>query len=1600
MTDTGIDRDGLRVYTAVIEHTPYGGFDVLEFLAYQGEQYIDKTTAISSWTTEETICDKLYTGTEWVAYTPFNPDDHTSFAGKVMYFENRSVAESFPAGITACFYEKNVDGTMELVASVPMEAVTDKRYKAVIPAAACSYVQFINAADGQTILGPEYSNFYGQDAQNPNVSSFVYSDTDYNTFRYTAAGQYEWGTIGGITVYYDATLSKMTYWGDAKKSPNGQAIPYPNEPVYYYAQKADGTSISGEMQSAPSADGKYQDVWSVDLPEGYQKIRFAGWKVTDGAAAAYGDGTDLLLIPTALANPCFYGDSGDVVVYEGGNRGGYWGEAYTVRDAEKGKNNTVVDIPVSTEYKRAADQLYVQTTLYDYYTDYELNGNNRDAYPKNAAVLSHRVFQSFRQWNQALSSYYKENMTESMLYWGNFQNYKGNHFTEISDNFGLTGFDKNAGTDAYKKFFYENNSMWGRNGVDLGNNGIHATQHLAADKLIQDSLVLKTAAGTTVPAPFFDKEFIEGKNSKNTVLGKVYENVTFPFVKKAYTSNDWSGTVDYWCFDSADETLGNKNLQLRQNAAKGYFMESQQVPVKGTTTQGQTAIGNYFPLNTTAESGNAALLNYGFGQKIEIKFRLTKDGTVKTTTNVDAPIEFNFFGDDDVWIYIDDVLVLDIGGDHGIVNGKINFRDRTAWVNAVKNADLNGGRTTDVQSMFPSELQTADFYQKEHTLTLFYMERGIFESNMMISFNFPDENEFAVEKEVDTANVNQDLFAGVFQKRSVFPFTIQNQATHYGTKAVQIEEGKAEPIVYHSFDNKAVTDATIAPANEKNCFLYEEGMAGKQGVVHWWAQYLDTSGAYKEQRFGVIQPSGGGAVDVSGANAYLKFKLYYDYYDTPSLGNIYIELEDAGGQKIGGYLSGKTYGASSLGNKKWNSIQVDLNKLAGGASFDYTKLCKIKFNYNYPRDIYLDDFVFIPAAAVGGKTGFITPQYDIPDYGSAKSGHLEYPEGAVYSLSGKTGAALGQYRLDASGSFALADGETAAFKDQFRRGSYLAVTEYVDSAVFDTTWTMYENGQEITEGKGGTTVDITNQTPVNHVSGTTVRDGRLEIYQDGIDKDGVIINNEGYQRTGAAKDAAGLDTTDTMVFRSYVIPDSEMMTKLKVRFCNKVKVGGIKITKKKAADSPELTGSYTFRVTFKNIAGMSLEENPIVCEYTIRAGESVVIPGIPVHTIYEISEIAATDKAAVENILITDGHNDDVLYDAENKMVSGRVQEDTLENTMTEIVFENTTKPKVVIRMQKKWQIPDGGTVPSEIRIRLERSRDAGVTWEPVRYADADFLLLTPGLDGGWRYVFRDLDQYVDASVPSPVPWLYRVTELDANGNPVASGGYVDENFKVSYSGDISFTEEQVPGKAPPEKEYVLTNRYSPRTELLIEKKDAGNPDKRLGGVVFQLEKQNEDGVTYTPVAEAVTGTDATSAEFGVARFPGLEEGVYRLSETKTAEGYILLKSPIWLRIDRVNGCTIQMEENETPTGITVMNHTIQLVVTNRLQFILPATGGTGNHLLKEIGIAVAAAAVCCLCVLCGGTGNRKQRMRFRTRAARCVARLYISWKQKSAAQK
>ena len=1377
----------------------------------------------------------------------------------------------------------------------------------------------------------------------------------------------------GITVYYDATLSKLSYDKTENVKNGGKGIPYSeNGPIYFYARKDTSTTpYTGEMKIA--SEENYKDVYKVTLPKEYTKIRFAAYKVNDENVAENGDATDLVDIPESMTNPCYYGDSSDDIIYQGtqGNRGGYWGEAYTVRDAEKGKNAKVVDVPNGKE-KRDADNLYVNTTIYDYYSDYELNGKNRDNYPKQENVTNHRIYQPFRQFNMALSDYYYANDVASPLYWGNFQNFDGSKFKDIEDTMKLFGYGDEK-TDLYKKFFYENNSMWGRNGESLKIddtspfNGRNATQGLVADQLSSNNLQLKTNNKNTITAPFFDKDFLSGKNSKNTVLGKVYENVTFPFVKKAMRSSSRTsdGTVDYWCFDSADQSLANKNLQLQYDTTDEYFLQSTDTEVKGKTADKITDNGNYFPLNSKDQTGDASELNYGFGQKFDLKFRLTSDGTVVDSENKKVPIEFNFSGDDDVWVFIDGHLVLDVGGDHDVVEGTINFKNKTATVDRVKNSNSNNGGDDkvikDVVKDFSDILDKADYFTKEHTLTMFYMERGLWESNMKITFNFPQENKLTVEKEVDTTGAN-DIFKKALADVGTFDFEIKNLATSGEIKDVSAPSSPEEKKVFNDYsDNTSISGTGVKNSSVEVVDDDDSTGNGKEKLIssYYPGEKKSTDTQEKtDSRLVKIQASGKGTFDASDSKGY-KY-LQFDVYNTDenaSGTDPFVALVDEDGTRIGAWASFLTYNGrnNNIDNKIWKTIRIDLNKLkektlnAGETiGFNFSKVKEIQFAYWDDVTVYLDKFAFVKPASVE-KTGFTTEQKDIPDYGSINSKKLELVNGSYYQNT------KGDTIIYSDGLLGIGNKESAVFSDQFRRGSYLSIAEKnVSPDVFTTTWSLYENGAIVKANDLSKTTDKvtgSGQTSVENQSGYEVNDGRKE------QSETVTKPNE-----------------STIVFRSYANPDSTTaVIDLKAKYVNKLQTGSISLKKSLSEGETESKPGrkYKFIIEYRNVAGMKLEANigKDVIKQTIEleAGTATTIQGIPAGTDYTIYEVIPDNADySLEKVKVTVPGNDKNVK-AENNVVTGIVVADDDNPTSTEVTFVNTVTPLISISGTKTWEGGETKDTPDNIVVQIQRLNPDTEKYEQARDKSEELIPnQVVDINSGWKYTFTGLLKYVNYTATPQQEYTYRVVELGTLKSKDELGGEEPNPQTLDHIKQIAGYYPEYTTES--NGSYNITNRKT--GSLKIIKKTGKN--ESLAGAKFTLYKNAEATQVATDCSgEQLTGTTGDNGELIFENIiAGTEKNpiTYYLKEVKTKAGYVLLKEPIQITLPyKYNAGDIVNGNKVTKSGVT-WNLTYTII--NDKAFDLPASGNKG--IFKFIVIGITA-------VLVGGyllTARKKSRMK------------------------
>ena len=487
---------------------------------------------------------------------------------------------------------------------------------------------------------------------------------------------------------------------------------------------------------------------------------------------------------------------------------------------------------------------------------------------------------------------------------------------------------------------------------------------------------------------------------------------------------------------------------------------------------------------------------------------------------------------------------------------------------------------------------------------------------------------------------------------------------------------------------------------------------------------------------------------------------------------------------------------------------------------------------------------------------------------------------------------------------------------------------------------------------------------------------------------------------------------DTIVFRSYDNPDNENgVTKLKAVFVNKVKVGSLKIKKEQTEGSDELKGTYTFQVKFTNVAGMSLEKGEsITTTFNLKKGKSHTITGIPIGTDYEITEVKPTDGTTLKKVLISnDGANfkDDTSFKVEKGSVNGTI---TADATNPVVEFQNNNKPTGSIAVTKKWVKPDGTPItdlkqlPKSIYLQLQRKEKdkANANWEAVDYSgnissDKKWVEVKHAYNG-WSYTFANLEQYVDSAADPKVRWIYRVMEVDVDGNEIASGETytVDgKTYRVTYSMDASTgtttgsTEDPATGTATgstedpttatdptktgielatadgkqPTVNMTVTNTYLEELNLKITKKGKNTTDELLSGVQFKLEKKNPDGTWFEPVGSLqITGDKGDDK--GIATFTKLGQGTYRLIETKAAEGYNLLGDSILIEINESNQVKWKMEKEkddhwESITPITIEgDNVIPLTIYNTKQLILPATGGSGFGLVTMGGIALMAQAI------------------------------------------
>lgn len=624
-----------------------------------------------------------------------------------------------------------------------------------------------------------------------------------------------------------------------------------------------------------------------------------------------------------------------------------WNEAGTWPGLERGKNlytfalhTGVTPTGMWTTYSNTGSEttsyFNVNATLVDYFN------NGRVEQPKNTLYNEGNMtgeknapYSQLNQWISNLQGYALNGVADSK-----------NDNAPVPLYFGDLLHAKQAGGNL--------TWYWQGANVAFGPNKETASKDVAqgiVGKNLDDGNLITSYTnenGDPVKVPFFNEDAYPNQSK----YMRFYNNLQFPFTK---TTNDKG--VSTYSFDSAKNTVyydyDNKKI-VRNDDLKIHDASK------------ENSIG-YFPFNSTDPNPSAkGNLNYGFGTQFTIPFTVTETGK-----NVDgSDMEFNFTGDDDVWVYIDGALVLDMGGAHNKAEGKINFATQEATITTgTSNAKLgnsltvggrtpaepNGNTTVKFENIMVkksgSEPVTLDKYMKEsgkvHELKMYYMERGMWNSNMSISYSFvPLPSGLTLSKTLDTTDVNAGLKNAV-QGLDNFDFKIQTKNLRKGEANYSDVENLGYTLYDYddrTFPGQEAKDSTATfsssyfasdfintkDKNNSSAFYAGTGFQITESIPQGTKLQYDTS----KTRWGVYdsvtsraaiktEPGTVATFDMGDANSSEMdvVNRYVNFVNTPKVGSLSVEKKYEGDA-----LKDKTFGFT---------VKVDLT---GGDYYDSYKL--------------------------------------------------------------------------------------------------------------------------------------------------------------------------------------------------------------------------------------------------------------------------------------------------------------------------------------------------------------------------------------------------------------------------------------------------------------------------------------------------------------------------------------------------------------------------------------------------------------------------------------------------------------------------------------
>lgn len=376
---------------------------------------------------------------------------------------------------------------------------------------------------------------------------------------------------------------------------------------------------------------------------------------------------------------------------------------------------------------------------------------------------------------------------------------------------------------------YEEWNRWDKAAGSNANGDLIYTG-LVQDTMVDDQIVFNVPEG--------------GIFNSVTSVKNIYEYVGLPFVLKEYTNenNDEGKLGLYYSFDSdangayfeGTPQSGSIDEFGNVTAHNLHFAEGAPQPMPSGLSVGDGSTNAFFPYNNQSSYATADV-DYHFGMRADLPFSMTPNGRVKSTDDESAPITFTFSGDDDVWVFIDGHLVIDLGGIHNRLDATINFAENTITYSEKNGQDDDNSTASYNDSSFAmvQQLFTADgdegvipmsldafALDPDHEMQVFYLERGEGTSNCRIEFNLPMNDTVLVTKDAtqswsqaaedaDLALNPDDENAGVDQLTATEQAIVNN-----------IDFG------FTLYKKTAEEDAVFEPVANTNFYLIGRGIEG------------------------------------------------------------------------------------------------------------------------------------------------------------------------------------------------------------------------------------------------------------------------------------------------------------------------------------------------------------------------------------------------------------------------------------------------------------------------------------------------------------------------------------------------------------------------------------------------------------------------------------------------------------------------------------------------------------------------------------------------------------------------------------------------------